>query len=309
MIALLLVFVAACGRSDLSKQQAKEAIQRALGQCYGFAVPKKICFVTANNAYRDVLLAIKADLIEAKQTASSVPTYGFDRVVENALAGDKFDMTLTRTGSSIPNFEDSQGNIFFVISQNSVDEIVEVAKDSNEGFTVRFSFFHKYGDVGKTLRANIGESQTFWLDDNSKLRGIAFVAYDKFTKQYVVREFKWSRWNNETWNSTVWITNDKGDKVLYLGNQTSDQMRLGQMADAEATQRRMAEQINKDRLLRQEDQRRRAEEMNRERALREEERMRYVEQVNRQREDTRMEYERRRTEQELQEMLRSRRYR
>ena len=203
-----LSFLSSCGDSELSKGEAKEIIEKYISKCYGLAVPKEIIFTSPqDNRYRHVKFARDLELVETTQT-SGAPL---------ASAPDKFSVTLTEKGNAKHYFEDIYKNTCFLVSENKIDEIVEIKKDNDKSkqFTVLFSYTQRYNDLGKEIASNIEQLDLSWLEDNLKLRGRVTLIYDTFLKCYVIQSMMWSEWEKENWRPAIFVINDKKDSVLY----------------------------------------------------------------------------------------------
>ena len=206
-------FLCSCGNSGLSKKEAKIILEKQLGKCYGLAVPKNIAsFSSLNTQYRHVRLAKDLELVETTETGSSLTS------AQN--------VTLTEKGNSSLYFEDTFENTSFLVAENKINEIIEVQNDGNSDkqFIVTFSYTQRYNDLGTSIALAVKDFDISWLEDNSKLRGRALLAYDSFLKRYVIQNMMWSEWEKENWKPAMFITNTKEENVLYYSYERSEQI-------------------------------------------------------------------------------------
>jgi hypothetical protein len=201
-----LSFLPSCGDSELSKGEAKKIIEMYITKCYGLAVPANVILTSPpNNRYKHVKLARDFELVETTQTPGTSRPY----------AQDNFNVTLTAKGNANPYFEDVNKNICFLVSENKIDEIIEIKKDNSKQFTVFFSYTQRYNDLGKEVALEVKQLGLVWLENDSKLRGRITLIYDSFLKRYVIQDMLWSEWEKENWRTAIFVTNAKKDTAFY----------------------------------------------------------------------------------------------
>jgi len=200
-----LSFLFSCGDSELSKGEAKNIIEKYIGKCYGLAVPANVILTSSpNNRATHVKIARDLELVETTRAPGT-----------SGASSDNYDVALTQKGNANPYFEDIHKNIIFLVSENKIDEIVEIKKDRSKQFTVLFSYTQRYNDLGKEIALGINQFGLSWLENDSKLRGRVTLVYDAYLKRYVIQNMMWSEWEKENWRPAVFITNAKKDSALY----------------------------------------------------------------------------------------------
>ncbi len=172
-----LALLSGCGESKPSRSEAAKVLETYLARCYGLAVPANLTLTsTSDPRYIHINLARDLELVETNQT-----TGPHGRAV--------LEITLTQKGSSTRVFEDIHKNILFLVSENRIDEIVEIAKQpgNTRQFIVSFAYTQSYNELGRKIAAEMSQYGYSWIDDNTKLRGKATMAYDTYLKRYVVQ--------------------------------------------------------------------------------------------------------------------------
>lgn len=319
----VLLLLASCGGSDLSKSKAKEILEQHIGKCYGLAVPANVAFTSPQNIrFRHVKLARALELVDTTQTEGA----------SGPQLSDYYDVTLTEKGGSYPHFEDSRKNTMFLVAENKIDEIVDIKKNREKQFTVLFSYTQSYSDLGKEIAAEMQQYDLSWIEDNSRLRGRATLVYDSYLKHYVVQSMVWSEWEKENWKPALFASNDKKQTVFYYSYERPEPAASGVQAAPTAPgiynrerSREIERKIAEKREAMLEEQRKRTENRNdairqaneeRQREIdrartrmelkkleREAEMQRLNEERARRREEQIREYERRREEKELNKKL------
>jgi len=234
-IVFLLLCLFACGDGP-SKKEAKEAIDKHIKDCYGLVIPSTFIYSTPpTSRYWSIALAKNLGLADTALASTVAPTLGADRTFEMTTVGDKFNVTLAEKGSAAAHVEDGNGYVVFLISQNTVEEVVSVGKGDDKLFWIPdakpddsaaksktkqkyialFSCVNKYTAFGKTIADKTKEYHLEWPDDNTKLRGKALLVYDDFLKKYTVKGLMISKWEKEEWRFPVWFTDSKGTNFLY----------------------------------------------------------------------------------------------
>lgn len=265
-----------------------------MGKCYGLAVPANVTFTSyQNNRFKRVRIARTLELVDTTQADGTSGPH----------ASDIYDVTLTEKGASHPHFEDARKNIMFLVSENKIDEIIEIRKENKEQFTVLFSYTQSYNNLGKEIALEMQQYDLSWIEDNSRLRGRAALVYDRYLKSYVIRGMMWSEWEKENWKPALFASNAKMQTVFCYSYERREQpaqaMQVPPPAPRVLNRDRFREIERKNAEKREammEEQRRQAEKRNEAARQAREERQREIE-----RERTRMEL--RRLEREA-EMLR-----
>jgi outer membrane lipoprotein-sorting protein len=212
---VLMIALCSCGDAGLSKGKAKDIIVEHFKDYYDLVVPTKAEFTfEVPGGYKNILIAQKLGLINAKQVSAMLGQYGMGHSIEKPSMGDTFSITLSEKGNSVPHVEDVHGNICFLTSENKIDDILECTKGQDNQYTVLFSFTEKYTDSGKEGFLASKELNSPWSDDNSKFRGKATMAYDSFLKKYVLKNLVRSKWEKEQWRPSKWTTIEKDKKRL-----------------------------------------------------------------------------------------------
>lgn len=215
---VLVTLLCSCGDSGLSKGKAKDIIEEHFKDYYDLIVPKKAEFTfEAPRGYKNILIAQRLGIINAKQISAILGQYGMGHSIEKPSMGDTFSITLSEKGNAVPHMEDVHGNIGFLTSQNKIDDILELTKGQENQFSVLFAFTEKYTDFGKEVFLASKQVQSPWTDDNSKFRGKATIAYDSFLKKYVLKNLVRSNWEKEQWRPGKWTTTEKEKKTVIYG--------------------------------------------------------------------------------------------
>lgn len=200
------LLLCSCGGPNLSKGEAKEILEKHIGKCYGLAIPAKVTLTSPLSIrFKYVRLARDLELVDTTQTAEAL----------GSRASDNYDVTLTEKGASHPHFEDKYKNIMFLVSENKIDEIVEIKKDKEKRFTVLFSYTQSYNDLGKEIALEMQQQGLSWIDDNSRFRGMAVLAYDRYLKNFVIKGVMWSEWEKEAWRPALFAGNAEKQTAFY----------------------------------------------------------------------------------------------
>ncbi len=209
-----LLLLSSCWDSDLSRGEAKEVLEKYIGKCYGLAVPANVTFTSPQNTrFKLVRLARTLELVDTTQAEGA----------SGPRASDNYDVVLTEKGSAHPHFEDTRKNIMFLVSENRIDEIIEIRKNGEKQFTVLFSYTQTYNDLGKEIALEMQQYDVSWIEDSSRLRGRATLAYDSYLKSYVIRGMMWSEWEKEKWKPALFASNAKMQTVFCYSYERREQ--------------------------------------------------------------------------------------
>ncbi len=308
-----LVLLCGCGESTPSRSEVTKILEKHLSKCYGLAVPANLTLgSTSDPRYIHVNLARDLELVETSQTAGP---YGRANL----------EITLTEKGNAGPAFEDIHKNILFLVSENKIDEIVEIAKQpgKNKQCIVSFAYTQTYNEVGKKIAGEMVQYGYSWLDDNTKLRGKATVVYDAYLKRYVLQNMMWSEWEHQKWNPAHFVINANKERALYYSYERREQVatpvtrefptnqerrwemerRNAERAERLQQQRAEAEKRREASQRAQEERRREMDRLRTSRQLRQLEREAEMQRRAERAEQQREEYERRKAEQELNKKL------
>jgi len=221
VIASLFVFLgvfslsllSGCGDSTPSRSETTKVLEKHLARCYGLAVPANLALVsTSDPRYTHVRMARDLELVETNQTTGP-------------HGRDSLQIALTEKGSTSQVFEDIHKNTLFLVSENKIDEIVEITKlpGNSKQFAVSFSYTQSYNELGKKIAAEMNQYGYSWLDDNTKLRGKATIVYDTYLKCYVVQNMMWSEWELQTWRPAYFVLNTNKEMALYYSYANREQ--------------------------------------------------------------------------------------
>jgi len=313
-----LALLSGCGESKPSRSEAAKVLETYLARCYGLAVPANLTLTsTSDPRYIHINLARDLELVETNQT-----TGPHGRAV--------LEITLTQKGSSTRVFEDIHKNILFLVSENRIDEIVEIAKQpgNTRQFIVSFAYTQSYNELGRKIAAEMSQYGYSWIDDNTKLRGKATMAYDTYLKRYVVQNMVWSEWEQQRWRPAYFVVNANKETALYYSYEHREQLvgapaaqeppvnqdrqwemerRNAERAERFQQQRAEAEKRTEAMRQAQEERQKEMERQRTSRELRQLEREAEMQRRNQERaekiQQQREEYERRRTERELNKKL------
>ena len=208
-----LSLLSGCGESTPSKSEAREILEKHLARCYGLAVPANLVLTsTSDPRYGHVKLARDLELVETTQTTGP-------------HARDSLEIALTEKGNASQIFEDIHKNILFLVSENKIDEIVEIVKRSGNSrqFTISFAYTQSYNELGKQIAAEMSQYGYSWLDDNTKLRGTAIIVYDTYLKRYVVQNMMWSEWEQQRWRPVYFVVNANKEVALCYSYESREQ--------------------------------------------------------------------------------------
>ena len=201
-----MLLLSSCGDPNLSKGEAKEILEKHIGKCYGLAIPPNVTLTPPSNIrFKHVRLARDLELVDTAQTAGA----------SGQRASDSYDVTLTEKGASHPYFEDKHKNIMFLVSENKIDEIIEIKKDKENQFTVLFSYTQSYNNLGKVIALEMQQQDLSWIEDNSRFRGRAHLAYDRYLKSFVIKGMMWSEWEKEAWRPALFASNAEKQTAFY----------------------------------------------------------------------------------------------
>lgn len=260
-VVLLLLCLSACGEGP-SKKEAKAVIGAHIKDCYGLVVPSRFVYYgPPTSRYWNIALAKDLNLIDATAAASAGYSAAAVRTLETIGDGDRFDITLTDKGKATAHLEGHLDYIVFLVSGNTVEEIVSIEKGdagqfpaadggadqqpaatqggAKQQYVVKFSFVSKYNDFGKTAAAKTKEYHLDWPDDNTKVRGKALLAYDEFTKKYVVKGIMISKWDKEDWRYPVWFADYIGKRFFYHNLEGAPQPTMVAIEQAAMTRNEM----------------------------------------------------------------------
>ncbi|NLT24237.1 MAG: hypothetical protein GXX82_14450 [Syntrophorhabdus sp.] len=313
-----LALLSGCGESKPSRSEAAKVLETYLARCYGLAVPANLTLTsTSDPRYIHINLARDLELVETNQT-----TGPHGRAV--------LEITLTQKGSSTRVFEDIHKNILFLVSENRIDEIVEIVKQpgNTRQFIVSFAYTQSYNELGRKIAAEMSQYGYSWIDDNTKLRGKATMAYDTYLKRYVVQNMVWSEWEQQRWRPAYFVVNANKETALYYSYEHREQLvgapaaqeppvnqdrqwemerRNAERAERFQQQRAEAEKRTEAMRQAQEERQKEMERQRTSRELRQLEREAEMQRRNQERaekiQQQREEYERRRTERELNKKL------
>ena len=313
-----LALLSGCGESKPSRSEAAKVLETYLARCYGLAVPANLTLTsTSDPRYIHINLARDLELVETNQT-----TGPHGRAV--------LEITLTQKGSSTRIFEDIHKNILFLVSENRIDEIVEIVKQpgNTRQFIVSFAYTQSYNELGRKIAAEMSQYGYSWIDDNTKLRGKATMAYDTYLKRYVVQNMVWSEWEQQRWRPAYFVVNANKETALYYSYEHREQLvgapaaqeppvnqdrqwemerRNAERAERFQQQRAEAEKRTEAMRQAQEEHQKEMERQRTSRELRQLEREAEMQRRNQERaekiQQQREEYERRRTERELNKKL------
>ncbi|OPX99320.1 MAG: hypothetical protein A4E60_02817 [Syntrophorhabdus sp. PtaB.Bin047] len=313
-----LALLSGCGESKPSRSEAAKVLETYLARCYGLAVPANLTLTsTSDPRYIHINLARDLELVETNQTTGP-----------NGRA--VLEITLTQKGSSTGIFEDIHKNTLFLVSENKIDEIVEIVKQpgNTRQFVVSFAYTQSYNELGRKIAAEMGQYGYSWIDDNTKLRGKATMAYDTYLKRYVIQNMVWSEWEQQRWRPAYFVVNANKETALYYSYEHREQLigapaaqeppvnqdrqwemerRNAERAERFQQQRAEAEKRTEAMRQAQEERQREMERQRTSRELRQLEREAEMQRRNQERaekiQQQREEYERRRTERELNKKL------
>jgi hypothetical protein len=313
-----LALLSGCGESKPSRSEAAKVLETYLARCYGLAVPANLTLTsTSDPRYIHINLARDLELVETNQT-----TGPHGRAV--------LEITLTQKGSSTRIFEDIHKNILFLVSEIRIDEIVEIVKQpgNTRQFIVSFAYTQSYNELGRKIAAEMSQYGYSWIDDNTKLRGKATMAYDTYLKRYVVQNMVWSEWEQQRWRPAYFVVNANKETALYYSYEHREQLvgapaaqeppvnqdrqwemerRNAERAERFQQQRAEAEKRTEAMRQAQEEHQKEMERQRTSRELRQLEREAEMQRRNQDRaekiQQQREEYERRRTERELNKKL------
>lgn len=313
-----LALLSGCGESKPSRSEATKVLETYLARCYGLAVPANLTLTsTSDPRYIHVNLARDLELVETNQTSGP-----------NGRAA--LEVTLTQKGNSSRIFEDVHKNILFLVSENKIDEIVEIVKQpgNTRQFIVSFAYTQSYNELGKKIAAEMSQYGYSWIDDNTKLRGKATMAYDTYLKRYVIQNMVWSEWEQQRWRPAYFVLNTNKETALYYSYEHREQLvgapaaqeppvnqdrqwemdrRNAERAERFQQQRAEAEKRTEAMRQAQEEHQKEMERQRTSRELRQLEREAEMQRRNQERaekiQQQREEYERRRTERELNKKL------
>lgn len=209
-----LLCLSSCGDGNISKSEAKEIIEKYMGKCYGLAVPARVTLTSPPDIrYQHVRLARTLELVDTAQAPDAT----------GPRASDTYDVTLTEKGGSHPRFEDNRMNTMFLVSENKIDEIIEVKKENKKQFTVLFAYTQNYNDLGKEIANEVQQHGLSWIENGSKLRGRVTLVYDSYLKSYVAQGMMWSEWEKENWKPALFAGNDKKETAFYYSYERQKQ--------------------------------------------------------------------------------------
>lgn len=283
-----LLCLSSCGDGNISKGEAKEIIEKYMGKCYGLAVPARVTLTSPPDIrYQHVRLARALELVDTAQAPDA----------SGPRASDTYDVTLTEKGGSHPHFEDNRKNTMFLVSENRIDEIIEVKKENKKQFTVLFAYTQNYNDLGKEIANEAQQHDLSWIENGSKLRGRVTLVYDSYLKSYVAQGMMWSEWEKENWKPALLARNDKKETAFYYSYERREQSTSTMQPSLPASgihyggrSREIQGRITEKRESMMEEQRRRAE--------------RNIEAMQRANEDRQRELDRERTRMELKNLER-----